>query len=861
MLGRTLFIPTGSFIRCQHGTLCSSVTNFRTLSTTTSLALEKATTTEKSLGSDERILQEASANRRTMARAVASVTDSVVAQQSRSLSSSTAALEEDDTFEIASQPKTVARAILSTNAGQSLKPKASNAEYHSPNMDWDPNSEEGVESMDPFAASSINNVDESLPPLPPLNTGVSIQAPAPKTVADYPSVDDYLETEGLKSRPIPNGNWDVEKPLKWTEGFGRRSPAYETILESIIRLRPGDDGYFDVSTLTIPHMAIVRTKEQASIVLEKLMNADPSVFHACDTEVMDIDLGSVGPVGNGYCTCVSVYSGPDFDYGLGHGPGAALWIDNLDDACGTLQEFKGWFEDERFLKVWHNYGFDRHILWNEGIDVKGFGGDTMHMARLQDSSRARGEGTAASIGYSLEALTGDLLKRRKQPMKEIFGIKRLRKDGSEGLLVDMPPVEVMQRDPRHRAKWIKYSCYDAQGTWMIREELAKRLRKMSWINKTNLYDYYWMHMRPFGEVLTDMERRGIRVDAKDYLANVEIQARADKERHVETFRQWAAKKIGADGLALNTASSVQLATFLFGGAENEKTKEKSEKERTFKVSRDELPEDALAAYRSYEKKLTEKEGRIFYYLTLRSLHYSQVSVFLIMSAGMSTTTDGLESLANANSVQLKAMCKERGLKVAGKKSELLERLREDLIKSASSSTASVANPETESMSSMTVADLRDALVARNLSKSGKKSELIDRLQKDIQLTIEISDAKQPEGRDSCVAVSLILAEAAKKEGSALAEFLAETKAASKSVKKFIDVTITSLELSPDKYTVGGAPSVTADVLRSLAGDPFSDPPKYGSVRDDGNYADAFRILAHITCIFALGVRKTRKRWL
>ena len=46
----------------------------------------------------------------------------------------------------------------------------------------------------------------------------------------------------------------------------------------------------------------------------------------------------VGPVGHGKVTCVSIFSGPDVDYG--DGPGKALWIDNLDDADGVLQEFK-----------------------------------------------------------------------------------------------------------------------------------------------------------------------------------------------------------------------------------------------------------------------------------------------------------------------------------------------------------------------------------------------------------------------------------------------------------------------------------------------------------------------------------------
>jgi hypothetical protein len=30
-------------------------------------------------------------------------------------------------------------------------------------------------------------------------------------------------------------------------------------------------------------------------------------------------------------------------------------------------------------QVWHNYSFDRAMMWRHGINVKGFGGDTIHM--------------------------------------------------------------------------------------------------------------------------------------------------------------------------------------------------------------------------------------------------------------------------------------------------------------------------------------------------------------------------------------------------------------------------------------------------------------------------------------------------
>lgn len=442
-------------------------------------------------------------------------------------------------------------------------------------------------------------------------------------------VDELLLSKGIRSRPREGGKWNVHDPLRWTKNFGKRSKQYEDeVLKKIACLKAGDDGYYDVSEMKIPQVSMCRTKEQAQIALENLKKAPRNVFHACDTEVMDIDLKSVGPVGNGYVTCLSIYSGPDFDYGLGDGPGAALWIDNLDDSFGILQEFKEWFEDDKYLKVWHNYGFDRHVMWNEGIDVKGFGGDTMHMARLLDTAREN--------GYSLEALTSDLVGRRKRPMKEVFGVPRRRKDGSDGSLVDIPPVEVLQRDPIYRSKWIRYSCFDAEGTWLIRRELEKRLREQSWLDKGDtLFSYYWLHMRPFGEVLTDMERRGVRVDASKYLANVEIQAREDRAKHLDTFRKWASTQIGADGLALNVASSVQMRTFLFGGAVNPKTKEQTETVRVFQVPREEIPSEALEAYNQQEQEAKivspEDESKLtlemFGFLLLSLLIFTLLHIF------------------------------------------------------------------------------------------------------------------------------------------------------------------------------------------------------------------------------------------
>ena len=194
--------------------------------------------------------------------------------------------------------------------------------------------------------------------------------------------------------------------------------------------------------------------------------------------------------------------------------------------------------------MWHNYGFDRHVLGNhvdEGlrIDCKGFESDTMHLARLWNSSRQ-------GKGYSLESLSTDvdIIMREmgadmqrfdhlgggdegfegKISMRTLFGQKATRNDGTPGKLaraslrsasavsavagadalchslrsimsaallgseaarllaaqVKLPGVRELQStdDPARRKEWIKYSAKDAVATWLLRRTLEAKLRSM-----------------------------------------------------------------------------------------------------------------------------------------------------------------------------------------------------------------------------------------------------------------------------------------------------------------------------------------------------------------------------------------------
>jgi gas vesicle protein len=194
-------------------------------------------------------------------------------------------------------------------------------------------------------------------------------------------------------------------------------------------------------------------------------------------------------------------------------------------------------------------------------------------------------------------------------------------------------------------------------------------------------------------------------------------------------------------------------------------------------------------------------------------------------------TSEFDALDKMKATQLKILCKERGLKVAGKKTELKERLKEHFV--ASAQPAPPAESQTDDLEAMPDEDLRDALIVRNKSGAGTREEILQRLKNDIEYTSELIHAISPDDRDGYIALSEALEHAAKNEGGAITEYLNELKQKSQEVPKHIALTVTSLNLEPEKFTAGGAPSVTADVLRKLAGDPFGDPPTYGTVSYSG----------------------------
>lgn len=321
-------------------------------------------------------------------------------------------------------------------------------------------------------------------------------------------------------------------------------------------------------------VTIVDSPKSASRVLQKLYSLPKHIPHACDTEVAHINVKKQSPVGHGEVICFSIYCGPDVDFG----EGSILWVDTLfnhnSEAEGEqdwkirrangekiLQLFKPYFEDTGIRKVWHHYAFDKHVLGNHGIQCNGFAGDTLHMARLYDSSRK---------SYSLQSLTEDLLDSAKKTMAQRFGKMNVKKDGTEGKILVVPDVLQLHLNSSFREEWIEYSSDDAKLTWELYVKLESYLRNMDWHgNGTTMLDFYHQYYLKFGELLTEIEKYGFYIDLPA-LKQMEQQARNDLVRLETEFRAWAMSKC-ADAKYMNITSDPQKQQLLFAPKSPEDT--------------------------------------------------------------------------------------------------------------------------------------------------------------------------------------------------------------------------------------------------------------------------------------------------
>lgn len=430
------------------------------------------------------------------------------------------------------------------------------------------------------------------------------------TVLDASRLSDSLMTQAVQEGIQPHGSQllkhmdDVKEPISDLSGLGSNNvseadwatcQSMDYCIETSLDLRShpkkitGPEAGNQLKLTRIyDKVVVVDNILTAKKVVQMLITKYRNFIHACDTEVSKIDIKQETPIGHGEIICFSIYSGPEADFGNGK---SCIWVDVLDGGRDLLMEFAPFFEDPSIKKVWHNYSFDSHVIENHGIKLSGFHADTMHLARLWDSSR-RADG-----GYSLESLTNDprVMARNqshgdkeldvgKISMKSIFGKKKVKKDGSEGKLTTIAPVETLQKE--ERVSWICYSALDSVNTLKLYDSLKEKLGKMVWIldgkKEGSMYDFYEEYWRPFGFLLVKMESEGMLVD-RAYLSEIEKVAVAEQQAAADRFRKWASKYC-PDAKYMNVGSDAQIRQLFFGGAQNRKDQNETlPLTKTFKV--------------------------------------------------------------------------------------------------------------------------------------------------------------------------------------------------------------------------------------------------------------------------------------
>ncbi len=207
--------------------------------------------------------------------------------------------------------------------------------------------------------------------------------------------------------------------------------------------------------------------------------------------------------------------------------GAGCYIPvNVDGGLNeqeVLEILKPVFQNEKSLKVAHNYKFDYTILFRHGVTLKGMPFDTMVAAYLVDASQK----------IKMDELSKKYLGYQPVPITDLIGTGKAQKS-----MADLTPDEVYL-----------YACEDADITLQLYQVLSKKMEDDQLNEVSRQVDF------PLMEVLGDMEFEGIRLDV-DMLTSFS----GDLEQDIRKLEAEIYEKAGKE---FNINSPAQLGDILF----------------------------------------------------------------------------------------------------------------------------------------------------------------------------------------------------------------------------------------------------------------------------------------------------------
>lgn len=195
----------------------------------------------------------------------------------------------------------------------------------------------------------------------------------------------------------------------------------------------------------------------------------------------------------------------------------------------VYQKLKPVLENASIRKIGQNIKFDYAFLMKNGIALANHYFDTMVASYCLDPSRK---------SHGLKDLAQELLGRSMTRIDELFGENSGAKSG-DMLAMDQVPVE----------KAAPYAAADADCTFQLVEVLGKKLKE------TDSEPLFFDLEMPLVEILANMERRGIKINAP-YLESVG----KEFQKEISEIEKRAFELAGQE---FNLNSSKQLAFILF----------------------------------------------------------------------------------------------------------------------------------------------------------------------------------------------------------------------------------------------------------------------------------------------------------
>ena len=208
-------------------------------------------------------------------------------------------------------------------------------------------------------------------------------------------------------------------------------------------------------------------------------------------------------------------------------PGSAHYVALNGEGVELKYAFKALksiLEDEKIRKIGQNIKYEKLILSNYGIELKGIYFDTMIASYLLNPSK---------MNHNLDDLAFEHLDHKMISMSDLVGT------GKKKIGMDQVPLE----------KVSEYSCEDSDATLRLKEIFEKELFDKE------LDELFKKIELPLVDVLSEMERNGVKIDAR-LLKKTSVEIEKELEDLVTSIYKIAGKEF-------NINSPKQLSQILF----------------------------------------------------------------------------------------------------------------------------------------------------------------------------------------------------------------------------------------------------------------------------------------------------------